>query len=322
MTDGILLAETRGDRRLLAYDTIIVDEAHERSLNIDFLLGYLKTLAGARPDLKLVITSATLDADRFARHFGSGGRDAPVIEVSGRLYPVEIRWRPAGGDPDDETTDDEGDVEEAIVDAAAELWREGPGDILAFLPGEREIRETAELARADFRRRPWGAAAEIVPLFARLSPEEQQRAFAPSRGRRLVLATNVAETSLTVPGVRYVIDTGLARIKRYSPRNRTTQLAIEKIARANADQRAGRSGRVQDGVCVRLYAEDDYAARARFAEPEILRSSLASVILQMASLELGRRSPRSPSSSRRCRARSRTATSCSRTWARSTSGAR
>ena len=288
MTDGILLAETRGDRDLLAYDTIIVDEAHERSLNIDFLLGYLKQLLARRDELKLVITSATLDAERFARHFGrDDAHPAPVIEVSGRLYPVEVRYRAGGGDPEDEATDDEEDVEEAIVDAAGDLWREGPGDILAFLPGEREIRETAERLRADLKRRPWGAAAEILPLYARLSPEEQQRAFAPSRGRRIVLATNVAETSLTVPGIRYVIDTGLARIKRYASRNKTTLLKIEKIAQANADQRAGRCGRVQDGICVRLYAEADYAARPRFAEPEILRSSLASVILQMASLDLG-----------------------------------
>ena len=287
MTDGILLAETRGDRGLLAYDTIIVDEAHERSLNIDFLLGYLKQLLARRDDLKVVITSATIDAERFARHFGAReGTPAPVIEVSGRLYPVEVRYRAAGGDPDDEATDDEEDVEEAIVDAAGDLWREGPGDILAFLPGEREIRETADLLRADLRRRPWGAAAEIVPLYARLSPEEQQRAFAPSRGRRIVLATNVAETSLTVPGIRYVIDTGLARVKRYATRNKTTLLRIEKIARANADQRAGRCGRVQDGICVRLYAEADYAARPRFTDPEILRSSLAAVILRMAALGL------------------------------------
>ena len=287
MTDGILLAETRSDRQLAAYDTIIVDEAHERSLNIDFLLGYLRRLAARRPDLRVVITSATIDAERFAAHFGRPGAPAPVIEVSGRLYPVEIRWRPAGGDPGDEATDDEVEIEEAIADAAADLWRAGPGDILAFLPGEREIRETAELLRADLRRRPWGAAAEIVPLTARLSFEEQQRAFAPSDGRRIVLATNVAETSLTVPGVRYVVDTGLARVKRYSPRNKTTLLAIEKIARANADQRAGRCGRVRDGICVRLYAEPDHAARPKFADPEILRSSLASVILQMAALDLG-----------------------------------
>ena len=288
MTDGILLAETRSDRDLLAYDTIIVDEAHERSLNIDFLLGYLKQLLARRDDLKLVITSATLDAERFARHFGrDDAHPAPVIEVSGRLYPVEIRYRASGGDLEDEATDDEEDIEEAIVDAAGDLWRAGPGDILAFLPGEREIRETAERLRADLRRRPWGAVAEILPLYARLSPEEQQRAFAPSRGRRIVLATNVAETSLTVPGIRYVIDTGLARIKRYASRNKTTLLKIEKVAQANADQRAGRCGRVQDGICVRLYAEADYASRPRFAEPEILRSSLASVILQMAALDLG-----------------------------------
>ncbi|MFO1283111.1 MAG: ATP-dependent RNA helicase HrpA [Burkholderiales bacterium] len=287
MTDGVLLAETQSDRELLAYDTIIVDEAHERSLNIDFLLGLLKGLCARRPDFRVVITSATLDAARFARHFGGADGPAPVIEVSGRLYPVELRWRPAGGDPDDETTDDEVEIEEAIAEAAAELWREGPGDILAFLPGEREIRETADLLRADFRRRPWGAAAQIVPLYARLSHEEQQRAFAPSNGRRIVLATNVAETSITVPGVRYVIDAGLARVKRYSPRNKTTLLALEKVARANADQRAGRCGRVRDGVCVRLYSEADYAARPKYADPEILRSSLASVILQMAALEIG-----------------------------------
>ena len=288
MTDGILLAETRGDRQLSAYDTIVVDEAHERSLNIDFLLGYLKQLLARRDDLKVVITSATLDAGRFARHFGrDDAHPAPVIEVSGRLFPVEVRYRAAGADPEEETTDDEDDVEEAIVDAAGDLWREGPGDILAFLPGEREIRETAERLRADLRRRPWGSVAEIMPLYARLSPEEQQRAFTPSRGRRIVLATNVAETSLTVPGIRYVIDSGLARTKRYASRNKTTLLKIEKIAQANADQRAGRCGRVQDGICVRLYAEADYASRPRFAEPEILRSSLASVILQMAALELG-----------------------------------
>ena len=291
MTDGILLAETQGDRDLTGYDTIIVDEAHERSLNIDFLLGYLKQLLARRPDLKLVITSATLDADRFARHFGTAAAPAPVIEVSGRTYPVEVRYRPPAGadvgaaDPAQEA-DDEEDLEEAIVGAAEDLWRGGPGDILVFLPGEREIRETGDLLRRGLARRPYGRDVEILPLFARLSVADQQRVFAPSTGRRIVLATNVAETSLTVPGIRYVIDTGLARVKRYSVRNKTTLLAIEKVSRAAADQRAGRCGRVQDGICARLYSEEDYAARPRFTDPEILRSSLAAVILRMAALGL------------------------------------
>ncbi|HSV19725.1 MAG TPA: ATP-dependent RNA helicase HrpA [Casimicrobiaceae bacterium] len=284
MTDGILLAETQGDRELLAYDTIIVDEAHERSLNIDFLLGYLRQLIERRPELRVVITSATLDAQRFARHFALRGREAPVIEVSGRLYPVAVRYRALGGD---EEADDEAPLEEAIVEAAEELWREGPGDILVFLPGEREIRETGALAQRALARRPYGAAVEVLPLYARLSVNEQQRVFAPSRGRRLVLATNVAETSLTVPGVRYVVDSGLARVKRYSVRNKTTLLQIEKIARAAAQQRAGRCGRVQNGIAVRLYGEDDFAARPAYTDPEILRSSLAGVILRMASLDLG-----------------------------------
>jgi ATP-dependent helicase HrpA len=289
MTDGILLAETQGDRMLAAYDTIIVDEAHERSLNIDFLLGYLRQLLPRRPDLRVVITSATLDAQRFAEHFARevNGQScpAPVIEVSGRTYPVEIRYRPlqeAGAEADDEEA-----LEDAIVAAAEDLWREGPGDILVFLPGEREIRETADLLRRGLARRPYASLVEILPLYARLSVAEQQRVFAPSRGRRVVLATNVAETSLTVPGIRYVIDTGLARIKRYALRNKTTLLQIEKIAQAAARQRAGRCGRIAAGVCVRLYAEDDYAARAAFTEPEILRSSLAAVILRMAALDLG-----------------------------------
>jgi ATP-dependent helicase HrpA len=284
MTDGILLAETQHDRALLAYDTIIVDEAHERSLNIDFLLGYLKDLLARRADLKLVITSATLDAERFARHFGSVERPAPVIEVSGRLYPVDVRYRPlARGDGE---SDDEEEMEEAIVSAVEETWREGPGDILVFLPGEREIRETGELLRRGLARRPYAAALEILPLYARLSVGEQQRIFAPSNGRRLVLATNVAETSLTVPGIRYVIDPGLARVKRYSLRNKTTLLQIEKISQAAASQRAGRCGRVSNGVCVRLYDEDDFDARPRYTDPEILRSSLAAVILRMAALDL------------------------------------
>ena len=288
MTDGILLAETQGDRLLAAYDTIIVDEAHERSLNIDFLLGYLKQLLPRRPDLKVIVTSATLDAERFARHFGSvvDGvlRPAPVIEVSGRAYPVEIRYRPlktAGMEADDEE-----ELEDAIVGAAEDLWREGPGDILVFLPGEREIRETADLLRKGLARRPYANDVEILPLYARLSVPEQQRVFAPSRGRRVVLATNVAETSLTVPGVRYVIDAGLARVKRYSLRNKTTLLQIEKISQAAARQRAGRCGRVAAGICVRLYDEADLAARPAYTEPEILRSSLAAVILRMAALDL------------------------------------
>jgi ATP-dependent helicase HrpA len=283
MTDGILLAETQSDPLLSAYDTIIVDEAHERSLNIDFLLGYLKRLLDRRTDLKLVVTSATLDAERFARHFGTPERPAPVLEVSGRTYPVEIRYRPLAEDDDD----DEEPLEEAIVGAVEELWREAPGDILVFLPGEREIRETQDLLVRGLARRPYAGAMEILPLYARLSAEQQQRVFAGSNGRRIVLATNVAETSLTVPGIHYVIDPGLARLRRYSLRNKVGLLQIEKISRASADQRAGRCGRIAAGVCVRLYAEDDFAARPRFTDPEILRSSLAAVILRMAALDLG-----------------------------------
>ncbi len=284
MTDGILLAETQGDRLLAAYDTIIVDEAHERSLNIDFLLGYLKTLLPKRPDLKVIVTSATLDADRFARHFGTPEKPAPVIEVSGRSYPIDIRYRPLKSGVAE--ADDEDELEDAIVDAAEDLWREAAGDILVFLPGEREIRETADLLRKSLARRPYAAAIEILPLYARLTVPEQQRVFAPSRGRRIVLATNVAETSLTVPGIRYVIDAGVARVKRYSLRNKTTLLMIEKISQAAANQRAGRCGRVAEGICVRLYDEGDFAARPKYTDPEILRSSLAAVILRMASLGL------------------------------------
>ena len=269
MTDGILLAETQGDPLLAAYDTIIVDEAHERSLNIDFLLGYLKELLPRRPDLKVIITSATLDADRFARHFGATDAPAPVIEVSGRVFPVEVRYRPL--DSGDGEADDEEELEDAVVAAAEDLWREGPGDILVFLPGEREIRETAQVLSKNLARRPYAAALEILPLYARLTVPEQQRVFAPSRGRRIVLATNVAETSLTVPGIRYVIDSGLARVKRYSLRNKTTLLQVEKISQAAATQRAGRCGRVVEGVCVRLYGEDDFGARPPYTDPEILR---------------------------------------------------
>jgi len=275
MTDGILLAETQGDRLLCAYDTLIIDEAHERSLNIDFLLGYLHRLLPQRPDLKLVITSATIDAERFSRHFGG----APVIEVSGRLYPVELRYRPLDA-PDEEDT--EPALLQAILDAVDEACRLGPGHILVFLPGEREIREAAEVLRKHRL-----VATEVLPLYARLSAAEQERVFAPSTGRRIVLATNVAETSLTVPGVRYVIDSGLARINRYSYRNKVEQLLTEKIAQSSANQRAGRCGRVMSGVCFRLYAEEDYAARPAFADPELLRSSLAGVILRMQAFDLG-----------------------------------
>ncbi|WP_426393710.1 ATP-dependent RNA helicase HrpA [Ralstonia sp. R-29] len=277
MTDGILLAETQNDPLLRAYDTIIIDEAHERSLNIDFLLGYLKQLLPRRPDLKIIITSATIDAQRFAEHFAGPKGPAPVIEVSGRLYPVEVRYRPVQRDEKDK----ERDLYEALVDAVDELAREGSGDVLIFLPGEREIREAAEALR---KHHP--AHTEILPLFARLSVQEQERVFRPSNARRIVLATNVAETSLTVPGIRYVVDTGLARVKRYSYRNKVEQLQIEPVSQAAANQRAGRCGRVADGVCIRLYEESDFIARPRFTDPEILRSSLAAVILRMKALRL------------------------------------
>ncbi len=274
MTDGILLAELQRDRDLLAYDTLIVDEAHERSLNIDFILGYLAQLLPRRPDLKVVITSATIDSQRFAAHFG----DAPVIEVSGRTYPVEVRYRPIVEDADDADRDQT----QAICDAAEELRGEGPGDVLVFLSGEREIRDTA-----DALRRMHLPDTEILPLYARLSAAEQHRVFEAHRGRRIVLATNVAETSLTVPGVRYVVDPGTARISRYSNRLKVQRLPIEAISQASANQRAGRCGRVADGICIRLYAEDDFLARPEFTEPEILRTNLASVILAMTALGLG-----------------------------------
>ncbi|WP_373745935.1 ATP-dependent RNA helicase HrpA [Neisseria dentiae] len=277
MTDGILLAETQTDRYLTAYDTIIIDEAHERSLNIDFLLGYLKQLLPRRPDLKVIITSATIDAERFSKHFGN----APVLEVSGRTYPVEILYRPLHSQDEDEA---EIEIADAIVDAADELARLGSGDILVFLPGEREIREPAEA----LRKSPLRRNDEILPLFARLSNAEQHKIFHPSgTKRRIVLATNVAETSLTVPGIKYVIDTGLARVKRYSARAKVEQLHVEKISQAAARQRAGRCGRVSAGVCVRLYAEDDFKQRSPFTDPEIVRSNLAAVILRMAALNLG-----------------------------------
>jgi ATP-dependent helicase HrpA len=275
MTDGILLAETQGDRFLDAYDTIIIDEAHERSLNIDFLLGYLKWLLPKRPDLKLVITSATIDPERFSRHFG----DAPIINVSGRSFPVEVRYRAVESDEDDETTEDE---QAAILSAVDELWSEQAGDILVFLSGEREIRETAESLR---KHHPHGC--EVLSLYSRLSQDEQQRVFRPSGKRRVVLATNVAETSLTVPGIRAVIDTGVARISRYSHRSRLQRLPIEKISQASASQRSGRCGRVGPGVAIRLYSEEDFVARPAFTEPEIQRTNLAAVILQMHALKLG-----------------------------------
>ena len=278
MTDGILLAESQGDPLLRAYDTLIIDEAHERSLNIDFLLGFLKQLLPRRPDLKLIITSATIDAERFAKHFGTAGTPAPVINVSGRLYPVEVRWRPVR----DEDDADDRTLMDAIVDAVDECALAGRGDVLVFLPGEREIREAAEALR---KHHP--PATEILPLYARLSAEEQERVFRAGGARRIVLATNVAETSLTVPGIRYVVDTGLARVKRYSYRNKVEQLQVEAVSQAAANQRAGRCGRVSDGICIRLYDEADFAKRPRFTDPEILRSSLAAVILRMKSLRLG-----------------------------------
>lgn len=300
MTDGILLAETQGDPYLSAYDTLIIDEAHERSLNIDFLLGYLRQLLPRRPDLKVIVTSATLDAERFAKHFTQNGKPAPVIEVSGRLYPIEMRYRPI---IDEEAAAEAAkppvragvrvrhtakqnnpnrDLYEGIVDAVSELQRIGPGDVLVFLPGEREIREAADALRKDH-----APGVEILPLYARQTAQEQARVFSRSNGRRVILATNVAETSLTVPGIRYVVDTGLARVNRYSHRNKVELLQVEKIAQSSARQRTGRCGRVQDGVCIRLYDEEDFKHRPPHADPEVLRSSLAGVILRMKSLKLG-----------------------------------
>ncbi|WP_411040348.1 ATP-dependent RNA helicase HrpA [Vibrio vulnificus] len=273
MTDGILLAEIQHDRFLNQYDTIIIDEAHERSLNIDFILGYLKELLPRRPDLKVIITSATIDPERFSNHFGG----APIIEVSGRTYSVETRYRPLGGE-----TEDDRDQLEGIFDAVDELCDEGLGDILIFMNGEREIRDTADaLAKRKLK------DTEIVPLYARLSAGEQNKIFQPHTGRRIVLATNVAETSLTVPGIKYVIDPGTARISRYSYRTKVQRLPIEPVSQASANQRKGRCGRVQEGICVRLYSEDDFNSRPEFTDPEILRTNLASVILQMTALGLG-----------------------------------
>ncbi|MEO3712823.1 ATP-dependent RNA helicase HrpA [Roseateles flavus] len=275
MTDGILLAETQTDPLLKAYDTLIIDEAHERSLNIDFLLGYLREILARRPELKVVVTSATIDAERFAAHFASAKGPAPVVMVSGRTFPVEQRYRPF-----EESR--EYDLNNAICDGVDELWREGSGDVLVFLPGEREIREAAEALR---KHHPPGV--EVLPLFARLSQQEQDRVFETGGAPRIVLATNVAETSLTVPGIRYVIDAGTARVKRYSYRNKVEQLQIEPVSQAAANQRAGRCGRVANGICIRLYDEKDFLGRPRFTDPEILRSSLAGVILRMKALHLG-----------------------------------
>ncbi len=281
MTDGILLAETQTDPLLSGYDTLIIDEAHERSLNIDFLLGYLRQLLPRRPDLKIIITSATIDADRFAQHFASRNGPAPVIMVSGRTFAVEQRYRPF-----EESR--EFDANDAMADAIDELWPGSPrGDILIFLPGEREIREAADHLRKHCAKKPGRQNVDVLPLFARLSQSEQERIFEPDGRPRIVLATNVAETSLTVPGIRYVIDAGTARVKRYSFRNKVEQLLVEPVSQAAANQRAGRCGRVADGICIRLYDEKDYAGRQRFTDPEILRSSLASVILRMKALHLG-----------------------------------
>jgi ATP-dependent helicase HrpA len=277
MTDGILLAEIQSDRMLWQYDTLIIDEAHERSLNVDFLLGYVKQLLPRRPDLKVIITSATIDPERFSQHFDN----APIVEVSGRTYPVEVRYRPIV-DPDDAEADPDRDQTQAIADAVGELSAEGPGDILVFLSGEREIRDTADaLSKQDFRN------TEVLPLYARLSTAEQHRVFQRHSGRRIVLATNVAETSLTVPGIKYVIDPGTARISRYSHRTKVQRLPIEAISQASANQRKGRCGRVSEGICIRLYSEEDFESRPEFTDPEILRTNLASVILQMAAAGLG-----------------------------------
>ncbi|MCB5169677.1 ATP-dependent RNA helicase HrpA [Streptomyces bambusae] len=278
MTDGILLAEIQTDRELRAYDTIIIDEAHERSLNIDFLLGYLAQLLPRRPDLKVVITSATIDPERFSRHFG----DAPIVEVSGRTYPVEVRYRPLLEGADEDSAESDRDQITAICDAVDELQAEGPGDILVFLSGEREIRDTADALEKKKLR-----FTEVLPLYARLSHAEQHRVFQQHTGRRIVLATNVAETSLTVPGIKYVIDPGTARISRYSHRTKVQRLPIERISQASANQRKGRCGRTSDGICIRLYSEDDFNARPEFTDAEILRTNLASVILQMTAAGLG-----------------------------------
>jgi len=276
MTDGILLAETQGDPDLAEYNAIILDEAHERSLNIDFLLGHLKGLLARRKDLKLIVTSATIDTDAFSRHFDN----APIIEVSGRVYPVEVQYQPLG-----EASEEQGET--SFVDAAVQaaeriLYESNSGDVLIFMPGERDIREAS--AQLDGR---FSGEAEIIPLFGRLSAGDQQRVFAPSARRKIVIATNIAETSLTIPGIRFVIDAGLARISRYNPRTRVRRLPIEPVSQSSANQRKGRAGRVQEGVCIRLYSEEDFNARTPFTQPEIQRTNLAEVILRMKAFYLG-----------------------------------
>ncbi|TJY65347.1 ATP-dependent RNA helicase HrpA [Arthrobacter sp. CAU 1506] len=295
MTDGILLAEIQHDKLLKKYSTIIIDEAHERSLNIDFILGYLKRILPKRPDLKVIITSATIDPERFARHFGSDDEPAPVIEVSGRTYPVEIRYRPlnqpagsAADDPDADELEEDRDPLDAVCDAVDELSLEAPGDILVFFSGEREIRDAADALAARTKTNRRLAGTQILPLYARLSLAEQHRVFSPGGQRRIVLATNVAETSLTVPGIKYVIDTGTARISRYSHRTKVQRLPIERISQASANQRSGRCGRVSDGIAIRLYSEEDYDSRPEFTDPEILRTNLAAVILQMTAMGVAR----------------------------------
>ena len=296
MTDGILLAEIQHDPKLKKYSTIIIDEAHERSLNIDFILGYLRRLLPERPDLKVIITSATIDPQRFAEHFALDGTPAPIIEVSGRTFPVEIRYRPLnqpadGGsdeDGDDDELEEDRDPVDAVCDAVDELSREAPGDVLVFFSGEREIRDAADALRSSVARNPRLANTEILPLYARLSLAEQHKVFSPGRNRRIVLATNVAETSLTVPGIKYVIDTGTARISRYSHRTKVQRLPIERISQASANQRSGRCGRVSDGIAIRLYSQEDFESRPEFTDPEILRTNLAAVILQMAAMGVAR----------------------------------
>ncbi|MFJ5698085.1 ATP-dependent RNA helicase HrpA [Arthrobacter sp. NPDC093139] len=296
MTDGILLAEIQRDKLLRKYNAIIIDEAHERSLNIDFILGYLKRILPQRPDLKVIITSATIDPERFAKHFGSEDAAAPIVEVSGRTYPVEIRYRPlsqpSGGADDENASDDEleedRDPLDAVCDAVDELALEAPGDILIFFSGEREIRDAAEALNARIQSNRRLAATEVLPLFARLSLQEQHRVFNPGSKRRIVLATNVAETSLTVPGIKYVIDTGTARISRYSHRTKVQRLPIERVSQASANQRSGRCGRVSDGIAIRLYSEEDFESRPLYTDPEILRTNLAAVILQMTAMGVAR----------------------------------
>jgi len=294
MTDGILLAEIQRDKLLRKYSTIIIDEAHERSLNIDFILGYLKRILPQRPDLKVIITSATIDPQRFARHFGSEDDPAPVIEVSGRTYPVEIRYRPlsqpAGGEEDtsDDELEEDRDPLDAVCDAVDELAKEAPGDILIFFSGEREIRDAAEAINGRIQTNRRLAGTEVLPLFARLSLQEQHRVFNPGGKRRIILATNVAETSLTVPGIKYVIDTGTARISRYSHRTKVQRLPIERVSQASANQRSGRCGRVSEGIAIRLYSEEDFESRPLFTDPEILRTNLAAVILQMTAMGVAR----------------------------------